>query len=111
MNGGFTGTPVQLRNHQITGREFAARINNDVLPRWVMIQKSFERDRVADDSKLKPLWELLNDYSESRLVAFQLFESGGRTRKSADFKAAQAKVDQGDIDLKLMRDLNQGREK
>jgi rhomboid protease GluP len=101
----------QLRNHQITGREFAARINNDVLPRWVMIQKSFERDRVDDDSKLKPLWELLNDYSESRLAAFQLFESGGRTGKSADFKAAQAKVDQGDIDLKLMRDLNQGREK
>ena len=101
----------QLRNHQITGREFAARINNDVLPRWAMIQKSFERDRVDDDSKLKPLWELLNDYSESRLAAFQLFESAGRTGKTADFKAAQAKVDQGDIDLKLMRDLNQGREK
>jgi rhomboid protease GluP len=101
----------QLRNHQITGREFAARINNDVLPRWAMIQKSFERDRVDDDSKLKPLWELLNDYSESRLAAFQLFESGGRTGKRADFEKAQAKVDQGDIDLKLIRDLNQGREK
>jgi membrane associated rhomboid family serine protease len=101
----------QFRSHQITGKEFAARIDSEVLPRWAMIQKSFQRDRVADDSKLKPLWELLSDYSESRLAAFQLFESGGRTGKSADFKAAQAKVDQGDIDLKLMKDLNQGRQK
>jgi rhomboid protease GluP len=43
----------QLRNHQITGREFAERIDNDVLPRWEMIRRSFQRDRVADDSKLK----------------------------------------------------------
>ena len=57
--------------------------------------------------KLKPLWELLNDFSERRLAAFQLFESGGRTGKSADFKAAQAKVEQGDIDLKPMKELNQ----
>jgi len=101
----------QFRSHQITGKEFAARIDNEVSPRWMSIQQRFQRDRVADDSKLKPLWELLDDYSESRLAAFQLFESGGRTGKSADFKAAQAKVDQGDIDLKLIRDFERGRQK
>jgi len=101
----------RFRNHQITGIQLAESIDDEVLPRWMLIQKTFQNDRVADDSKLKPLWELLNDFSESRLAAFQLFESGARTGKSADFKAAQAKVDQGDIDLKLMRDLNQGRQK
>ncbi len=99
---------ARFRNHQITGKEFAERIDNEVLPRWVLIQKTFQRDRVPDDSKLKPLWELFSDYSDSRLAAFLLFESGGRTGKAADFKAAQAKVDQGDIDLKLVGDFNQG---
>jgi rhomboid protease GluP len=99
-----------LRNHQLTEREFAARIDSDVLPRWVMIQKAFERDRVADNSQLKPLWELLNDFSASRLAAYQLFESAGRTGNTTDFKRAQEKVDQGNIDLKLIRDLNQNRQ-
>jgi rhomboid protease GluP len=101
----------RFRNHQITGTQLAERIDSEVLPRWILIQKTFQNDRVADDSKLKPLWELLNDFSESRLAAFQLFESGARTGKSTDFKAAHAKVDQGDIDLKLIKDLNQDRQK
>ena len=101
----------RFRNHQMTGTQLAERIDSEVLPRWILIQKTFQNDRVADDSKLKPLWELLNDFSESRLAAFQLFESGARTGKSTDFKAAHAKVDQGDIDLKLIKDLNQDRQK
>ncbi len=97
----------QLRNHQITPIEFSEQIENDVLPRWTSIQTTFSNDRVPDDSKLKPLWELLNDYSESRLAAYKLFDSGARTGKTADFRAGQTKLDQGEIDLKLMRDLNQ----
>lgn len=98
----------QFREHQITGTEFAARLENDVVPRWVMIQKSFQRDQVADDSQLKPLWELLNDYSESRLEAFQLYASGGRSGKKTDIAKAQAKIDQGDIDVRLIEKFNQG---
>jgi rhomboid protease GluP len=101
----------QFREHQITGEEFAARLDSDVLPQWAMIQKSFQRDRVADDSELKPLWELFNDFSESRLEAFQLYASGARTGKKEDFEKAQAKIDQGDIDAKLIKDLNQGGQK
>jgi rhomboid protease GluP len=101
----------QLRSHQITERELAERIENDVVPRWELIQKTVQRDRVADDSKMKPLWELLSDYSESRLAAFQLYASAARTGKKDDLKKAQAKIDQGDIDLKLISDLNQGRQK
>jgi rhomboid protease GluP len=98
----------QFRNHQISESEVAERIDNDVLPRWAWIQKTVQKDRVADDSKMKPLWELLSDYSESRLAAFELFASGARTGKKGDFEMAKAKIDQGDIDAKLMRDLNQG---
>jgi rhomboid protease GluP len=101
----------QLQNHQITESAFAERLDNDVLPRWALIQKTIQRDRLTEDSKLRPLWELLNDYSESRLAAFELYESGARTGKRGDFEKAQAKVDQGDIDLKLIGDLNQGRQK
>jgi hypothetical protein len=96
-----------LQNHHISEREFAERIDNDVSPRWALIQETVQRDRVADDSKLKPLWELLNDYSASRLAAFQLYASATRTGGKSDFEKAQTKVDQGDIDLKLIRDLNQ----
>jgi rhomboid protease GluP len=101
----------QFRNHQISESEVAERIDNDVLPRWAWIQKTVQKDRVADDSKMKPLWELLSDYSESRLAAFELFASGARTGKKGDFEKAKAKIDQGDIDAKLMRDLNQGGQK
>src|SRR5580698_9508919 len=101
----------QLRSHQITERELAERIENDVVPRWELIQKTVQRDRVADDSKMKPLWELLSDYSESRLAAFQLYASAARTGKKDDLKKAQAKMDQGDIDLKLIGDLNQSSQK
>lgn len=83
-----------------------ARTNPLINQEDILNQGACANDRVADDSKLKPLWELLNDFSESRLAAFQLFESGGRTGKRTDFE--KAKVDQGDIDLKLMKDLNQG---
>ncbi len=96
-----------LQSHQISGSEFAERIDKDVSPRWALIQKTIQRDRVADDSKLKPLWELLSDYSETRLEAFQLYAFGARTGKKADLEKAQAKVDQGDVDLKLIKDLNQ----
>ncbi len=37
---------------------------------------------------------------------FSYLNPGGRTGKRTDFE--KAKVDQGDIDLKLMKDLNQG---
>ena len=72
----------QFRNHQITGKEFAERIDNEVVPRWMLIQKTLQRDRVADNSKLKPLWEYFSDYSDSRLAAFQLYASGGPHRES-----------------------------
>jgi rhomboid protease GluP len=98
---------TRWKNHEITGSEFATRLGNEVVPRWALIQNTIQKDRVGDDSKMKPLWELLNDYSESRLEAFQLYESGARTGKSADLKQAQAKINQGDIDLKLITDLNQ----
>ena len=70
-------------------------------------RKSLRRDRVDDNSKLKELWALSSDYADSRLAAFELYESGARTRKKADFEKAKAKIDQGDIDLKLITDLNQ----
>jgi rhomboid protease GluP len=98
----------QLQSHQIVLSEFADRIERDVLPQWTMIQASFERDRVPDDSKLKPLWELLNDYSESRLAAYKLFDSGGRHGRTADFKQAEEKLELGQIDLKLIKDLQHG---
>jgi rhomboid protease GluP len=47
----------KLQSNQITPIEFAERIENDVLPQWTIIQNTFQRDRVPDDSKLKPLWE------------------------------------------------------
>ena len=97
----------QLKNHQLTESEFAQRLANDVVPRWALIQSTLERDRVDDNSKLKELWALLSDYADSRLAAFQLYESGARTGKKADFEKATAKIDQGDIDLKLITDLNQ----
>jgi hypothetical protein len=98
----------QLQNHQIALSEFADRIERDVLPQWTMIQESFERDRVPADSKLKPLWELLNDYSESRLAAYKLFDSGARHGRTADFKQAEQKLELGQIDLKLIKDLQHG---
>jgi rhomboid protease GluP len=98
----------QLRSRQITPKEFSEQIESQVLPRWTVIQTTFANDRVPGDSKLRPLWELLDDYSESRLAAFKLFDSGARTGKTADFGNGQKKLDQGEIDLKLIRDLNQG---
>jgi inorganic triphosphatase YgiF len=82
-----------------------------VVPRWALIQSTLERDRVEDNSKVKELWALSSDYADSRLAAFELYESGARTGKKADFEKAKAKIDQGDIDLNLIRDLNQGRQK
>jgi rhomboid protease GluP len=97
----------QLKNHQITESEFAQRLANEVVPRWALIQSTLERDRVDDNSKLKELWALSSDYADSRLAAFELYESGARTGKKADLEKAKAKIDQGDIDLNLIRDLNQ----
>ena len=97
----------QFGSHQLTTSEVAQRIDSEVLPRWFLIQRTVQKDRVADDSKLKPLWELIDDYSESRMAAFQLFESGYRQGRAADFRAAQAKLDQGNVDLKLISDLRQ----
>jgi rhomboid protease GluP len=99
----------KLKNRQITPIEFAERIEKDVLPQWTTIQSRFETDRVPDGSKLKPLWELLGDYSETRLEAFKLFDSGARSGKSSDFKQAEGKLELGQIDLKLIRDLDQGK--
>ena len=50
-------------------------------------------------------------HADSRLAAFEPYESGARTGKKADFEKAKAKIDQWDIDLKLIKDLNQGRQK
>jgi rhomboid protease GluP len=99
----------KLRSNQITPIEFAERIEKDVLPQWSIIQNTFQRDRVPDDSKLKPLWELLSDYSDTRLAAFKLFDSGARTGRSADFKQAQDKLELGQMDLKLIKDLDHGK--
>jgi rhomboid protease GluP len=99
----------KLRSNQITSIEFAERIEKDVLPQWSTIQNTFQRDRVPDDSKLKPLWELLSDYSDTRLAAFKLFDSGARTGRSADFKEAQDKLELGQMDLKLIKDLDHGK--
>jgi hypothetical protein len=55
------------------------------------------------------LWELLDDYSETRLEAFKLFDSGARSGNSSDFKQAEGKLELGQIDLKLIRDLDQGK--
>jgi rhomboid protease GluP len=99
----------KLQARQITSIEFAERLERDVLPQWTTIQRRFETDRVPDGSKLKPLWELLDDYSETRLEAFKLFDSGARSGKSSDFKQAEAKLEVGQIDLKLIRDLDQGK--
>jgi rhomboid protease GluP len=96
----------QLKNHQITDSEFAQRLATDVVLRWAWIQSTLERDRVDDNSKLKELWALSSDFADSRLAAFQLYESGARTGKKADFEKARAKIDQGDIDIKLITDLN-----
>jgi rhomboid protease GluP len=99
----------KLQNHQITPSEFAERIEKDVLPQWTMIQRKFERDRVPEGSKLKPLWELLSDYSDTRLEAFKLFDSGARNGRSADFRQAQEKLELGQIDLTLIKDLDHGK--
>jgi hypothetical protein len=58
---------------------------------------------------LKPLWELLSDYSDTRLAAFKLFDSGARTGGSADLKEAQDKLELGQMDLKLIKDLDHGK--
>jgi hypothetical protein len=55
------------------------------------------------------LWELLSDYSDTRLAAFKLFDSGARTGRSADFKQAQDKLELGQMDLKLIKDLDHGK--
>lgn len=99
----------KLQSHQIAPIEFAERIEKDVLPQWTIIQSTFQRDRVPDNSKLKPLWELLSDYSDTRLAAFKLFDSGARNGRSADFKQAQDKLELGQIDLKLIKDLDHGK--
>jgi rhomboid protease GluP len=99
----------KLRSNQITSIEFAEQIEKDVLPQWTIIHNAFERDRVPDNSKLKPLWELLSDYSDTRLAAFKLFDSGARTGRSADFKQAQDKLELGQMDLKLIKDLDHGK--
>jgi hypothetical protein len=96
----------KLRSNQITPIEFAERIEKDVLPQWTIINNTFERDRVPDNSKLKPLWELLSDYSDTRLAAFKLFDSGARTGRSTDLKLAQDKLELGQMDLKLIKDLD-----
>ena len=96
----------KLQSNQITPAEFSERIERDVLPQWTTIQSTFQKDRVPDDSKLKPLWELLSDYSDTRLAAFKLFDSGARHGRSADFKQAQDKLELGQIDLKLIKDLD-----
>jgi hypothetical protein len=61
-------------------------------------------------SRLRALISFLEGRSQVLLVvyAFELFASGARTGKKAEFEKAQAKIDQGDIDAKLIRDLNQG---
>jgi hypothetical protein len=96
----------KLQSNQITPTEFSERIEKDVLPQWTIIQRTFQRDRVPDDSKLRPLWELLSDYSDTRLAAFKLFDSGARHGRSADFKQARDKLELGQIDLKLIKDLD-----
>jgi rhomboid protease GluP len=100
----------QLQNHQITPSEFADRIEADVLPQWTRIRESIARDQVPDDSKMKALWELMDDYSYSRLAAFRLFDSGARNGRTADFRQARLKLDQGENDLSRMRDLNYGKQ-
>jgi rhomboid protease GluP len=95
----------EFRRNEITAAELAQRIDSEILPRWIWIQKTVEKDRVADDSPLKPMWGLLSDYSESRVAAFQLFESGYRLGKEEDLRAAQAKLDQGDIDVNLLKEM------
>ena len=97
----------QLNNRTITRKEFSEMIENEVLPRWTAMEAMIAKHRVPDNSKLKPLWDLVDDYSESRLAAYRLFASGGKRSSNADFEAGQAKLDQGEIDLKLMKDLNQ----
>jgi rhomboid protease GluP len=100
----------QLQNHQITPSEFADRIEADVLPQWTRIREGIARDQVPDDSKMKALWELMDDYSYSRLAAFRLFDSGARNGRTADFRQARLKLAQGENDLSRMRDLNYGKQ-
>jgi rhomboid protease GluP len=99
----------ELQSNQITPIEFSERIEKDVLPQWTIILNTFQRDRVPDDSKLKPLWELISDYSDTRLAAFKLFDSGARTGRGADFKEARDKLELGQMDLKLIKDLDHGK--
>src|ERR1700690_3309960 len=84
----------QPQNHQITQSEFADHIEADVLPQWTRIRESIARDQVPDDSKMKALWELMDDYSYSRLSAFRLFDSGARNGRTADFSKARLNLDQ-----------------
>jgi rhomboid protease GluP len=83
---------TQLQNHQITPSEFADRIEADVLPRWTRIRENIARDQVPDDSKMKALWELMDDYSYSRLAAFRLFDSGSRNGDNCRFQASAIKT-------------------
>jgi rhomboid protease GluP len=97
----------RMQKHEITSTEFADQIGSYVLPRLELIKRAFERDSLPDDSKLKPLLELLNDYSQNRLEAYRLFASGVRNNRSGEIKEAQMKMDKSGIDLKLMKDFNQ----
>jgi hypothetical protein len=100
----------KLQNSQITPSEFADRIEADVLPQWKVIHEEIARDEVPDDSKMKPLWELMDDYSYSRLAAFRLFDSGARNEIAADFTQGRLKLDQGENDLSRIRELTQGKQ-
>lgn len=100
----------KLQNSQMTPGEFADRIEADVLPRWKLIHENIARDEVPDGSKMKALWELMDDYSYSRLAAFRLFDSGARYGKTADFRQARLKLVQGENDLSRIRDLTRGKQ-
>ncbi len=102
----FKDAVAQLQHGTYTPAEFAQRLESDVLPRWTTIQETYQRDRLPDNSKLKPLSDLLADYSDTRLEAFKLFDSGARTGRSADYQKARDKLELGQMDLKLMKDLD-----
>ena len=101
----FKDALTQMQQGTYTPTQFAQRLESDVLPRWTTIQETFQRDRLPDGSPLKPLSDLLADYSDTRLEAFMLFDSGARSGRSADYGKAQDKLELGQMDLKLMKDL------
>ena len=84
-----------LQSHQITESEFAQRLAIYVVPRWALIQSTFERDRVDDNSKLKEQWALFSDYADSRLAAFQLYESGLEPGRKQILKRRRPKSTRG----------------